>query len=156
MLHVTYQHLERGLQELRDLAHGIHPSLLAAHGLAAALREVAARAPVPVTVVDELRERLSADVEAALYFASSEAVTNAAKHARPTAVLVEIGRENGTAYVSVRDDGVGGASLERGSGLRGLGDRLATLGGTVRIASPAGAGTTIVAEVPLGTDPGAA
>jgi signal transduction histidine kinase len=142
-------HLERSLQDLRDLAHGIHPSLLAAHGLAAALGEVAARTPVPVQVVDELGQRLPTDIEAALYFSAAEAVTNAAKHANPTEVRVHIGRRNGSAFVQVLDDGVGGASLERGSGLRGLSDRLATLGGTVAVASPPGSGTTIVAEVPV-------
>jgi PAS domain S-box-containing protein len=150
LLQATQDHLERGLQDLRDLAHGIHPSLLAAHGLAAALGEVAPRAPVPVTVVDDLRQRLPGDVEAALYFSAAEAVTNAAKHAEPTEVLVHLGRHNGSAYVEVRDDGVGGASPDQGSGLRGLSDRLATLGGAIRIASPAGAGTSLVAEVPLG------
>ena len=155
LLEMTHEHLERGLQELRDLAHGIHPSLLATHGLAGALGEVAARAPVPVTVVDELRQRLSGEVEAALYFTAAEAVTNAAKHARPSEVLVHLGRQNGSAYVTVRDDGVGGASLEQGSGLRGLCDRLATLGGAVRMVSPVGEGTTLVAEVPLRADPSA-
>jgi PAS domain S-box-containing protein len=125
LLQATQDHLERGLQDLRDLAHGIHPSLLAAHGLAAALGEVAARAPVPVTIVDDLQERLPVDVEAALYFSAAEAVTNAAKHAQPSEVRVQIGRHNGSAYVKVLDDGVGGASLEQGSGLRGLTDRLA-------------------------------
>ena len=149
LLQTTQVQLERGLQDLRDLAHGIHPSLLSAHGLAAALGEVAARAPVPVTVVDDLCERLSGDVEAALYFSAAEAVTNAAKHAQPTEVTVHIGRRNGSAHVEVRDDGVGGASLERGAGLRGLIDRLATVRGTIRIVSPAGGGTTVVAEVPL-------
>src|SRR3954463_8413604 len=142
-------HLERSLQDLRDLAHGIHPSLLAAHGLAAALGEVAARTPLPVHVVDELGQRLPTDIEAALYFSAAEAVTNAAKHADPTEVRVHIGRRNGAAFVRVLDDGIGGASLERGSGLRGLCDRLATLGGTVAVASPPGSGTTIVAEVPV-------
>src|SRR3954449_3860637 len=142
-------HLERSLQDLRDLAHGIHPSLLAAHGLAAALGEVAARTPLPVHVVDELGQRLPTDIEAALYFSAAEAVTNAAKHANPTEVRVHIGRRNGAAFVRVLDDGIGGASLERGSGLRGLCDRLATLGGTVAVASPPGSGTTIVAEVPV-------
>jgi signal transduction histidine kinase len=76
-------------------------------------------------------------------------VTNAAKHAQPTEVTVHIGRRNGSAYVEVRDDGVGGASLAHGTGLRGLSDRLATVRGTIRIVSPAGGGTTVVAEVPL-------
>src|SRR3954453_13633615 len=142
-------HLERSLQVLRDLAHGIHPSLLAAHGLAAALGEVAELTPLPVHVVDELGQRLPTDIEAALYFSAAEAVTNAAKHADPTEVRVHIGRRNGVAFVQILDDGVGGASLERGSGLRGLCDRLATLGGTVLVASPPGAGTSLVAEVPV-------
>jgi signal transduction histidine kinase len=149
LLRTTQDHLERGLRDLRDLAHGIHPSMLAARGLAAALDEVAARAPLPVTVVDALNQRLPADVEAALYFSAAEAVTNAAKHAQPTEIRVHIGRQNGSAFVQVRDDGVGGASLERGSGLRGLSDRLATLGGTLRIASSRDAGTSLTAEVPL-------
>src|SRR3954464_5330983 len=149
LLEAADGHLARSLQDLRDLAHGIHPSLLAAHGLAAALGEVAARTPLPLHVVDELGQRLPTDIEAALYFSAAEAVTNAAKHADPTEVRVHIGRRNGAAFVRVLDDGIGGASLERGSGLRGLCDRLATLGGTVAVASPPGSGTTIVAEVPV-------
>jgi signal transduction histidine kinase len=153
LLRAADGHLERSLQDLRDLAHGIHPALLAARGLAAALGEVAARTPVPVRVVDELGQRLPTDIEAALYFSAAEAVTNAAKHANPTEVRVHIGRRNGAAFVQVLDDGVGGASLDRGSGLRGLCDRLATLGVTVVVASPPGSGTTIVAEVPVGSSP---
>jgi signal transduction histidine kinase len=149
LLRVADGHLERSLQDLRDLAHGIHPSLLTAHGLAAALGEVAARTPVPVHVVDELGQRLPTDIEAALYFSAAEAVTNAAKHANPTEVRVHIGRRNGAAFVQILDDGIGGASLEQGSGLRGLCDRLATLGGTIVLASPPGSGTTLVAEVPV-------
>jgi signal transduction histidine kinase len=149
LLRTADGHLERSLQDLRDLAHGIHPSLLTAHGLAAALGEVAARTPVPVHVVDELGQRLPTDIEAALYFSAAEAVTNAAKHANPTEVRVRIGRRNGTAFVQVLDDGIGGASLEQGSGLRGLCDRLATVGGSVVLASPPGSGTTVVAEVPI-------
>src|SRR3954451_9662790 len=149
LLQAADGHLARSLQDLRDLAHGIHPSLLAAHGLGAALGEVAARTPVPVQVVDELGQRLPTDIEAALYFSAAEAGTDAAKHANPTGVRVHIGRRNGTAFVRILDDGVGGASLESGSGLRGLCDRLATLGGTVAVASQPGSGTTIVAEVPV-------
>src|SRR5919112_673379 len=112
LLQTTQEQLARGLRDLRDLAHGIHPSLLSAHGLAAALGEVAARTPVPVHVVDGLDQRLPTDVEAALYFSAAEAVTNAATHANPSEVRVQIGRRNGTAFVHVVDDGVGGASLE--------------------------------------------
>ncbi len=152
LLQAAEGHLERGIQDLRDLAHGIHPSLLSAHGLAAALGEVAARTPVPVHVVDDLGQRLPTDVEAALYFSAAEAVTNAAKHANPSEVRVQIGRRNGAAFVRVFDDGVGGASLEQGSGLRGLCDRLATLGGTVVVTSPPGAGTSLLAEVPVAAE----
>jgi PAS domain S-box-containing protein len=149
LLKATEDHLERGLQDLRDLAHGIHPSQLSARGVAAALSELASRASVPVNVVDGLGHRLSADVEAALYFSAAEAVTNAAKHARPTQIEVHLGRQNGSAFVKVQDDGVGGASVDGGAGLRGLSDRLATLGGTMLIASPPGTGTTLLAEIPL-------
>ena len=107
-------------------------------------------------VIDELGQRLPTDIEAALYFSAAEAVTNAAKHANATDVRVRIGRRNGAAFVQVLDDGVGGASLEQGSGLRGLCDRLATLGGTVVVASPPGSGTTIVAEVPVAAETPAA
>jgi signal transduction histidine kinase len=97
----------------------------------------------------ELGRRLSSDVEAALYFSAAEAVTNAAKHAQPTQIHVHVGRRNGHAFVKVQDDGRGGASVDGGSGLRGLSDRLASLGGTMFIASPPGAGTTLVAEIPV-------
>jgi PAS domain S-box-containing protein len=149
LLRTTEEHLDRGLRDLRDLAHGIHPSMLASRGLAAALDELAARAPMPVTVVDALHRRLPTDLEAALYFSAAEAVTNAAKHAHPTQVRVHIGRQNGSAFVEVVDDGVGGASLEQGSGLRGLNDRLAALGGTLHIASSRDVGTSLTAAVPL-------
>ena len=149
LLEATEDHLERGLQDLRDLAHGIHPSQLSARGVAAALGELAARAPLPVSVVDDLGRRLSSDVEAALYFSAAEAVTNAAKHACPTQIDVHVGRRNGSIFVKVRDDGLGGASIDGGSGLRGLSDRLATLRGTLSVASPPGSGTTLVAEIPL-------
>jgi signal transduction histidine kinase len=102
-----------------------------------------------VHVVDDLGQRLPTDIEAALYFSAAEAVTNAAKHANPSEVRVHIGRRNGAAFVHMLDDGIGGASLDHGSGLRGLCDRLATLGGTMVVASPPGSGTTIVAEVPV-------
>jgi signal transduction histidine kinase len=102
-----------------------------------------------VHVVDDLGQRLPTDIEAALYFSAAEAVTNAAKHANPSEVRVHIGRRNGAAFVQILDDGIGGASLDHGSGLRGLCDRLATLGGTMVVASPPGSGTTIVAEVPV-------
>ena len=111
---------------------------------------------IPVTVaVDVTAERVQPAIEATAYFIVAEALTNVAKHSGADSAQVRIWIEGGTLRVEVRDDGVGGASLERGSGMRGLLDRLATLGGTIRVASPAGAGTTLVAEVPLGAPPGA-
>jgi PAS domain S-box-containing protein len=150
LLQTTHEHLERGLTDLRDLARGIHPSLLADHGVAAAVGALVARVPLPVTVIDNLDDRLASDVEAALYFSAAEAITNAAKHARASAICVHLGRENGCVFVEVTDDGVGGASFDHGSGLRGLSDRLSTLSGTVDLASRAGAGTRLVARIPMG------
>jgi PAS domain S-box-containing protein len=148
LLQMTQEHLERGLTDLRDLARGIHPSLLAAHGIAAAVGALAARAPVPVTVIDDLGDRLAPDVEAALYFSAAEALTNAAKHADASEISVHLGRANGRVFVEVVDDGIGGASFERGSGLRGLIDRLATVNGTVDVTSRPGTGTRLVAQIP--------
>ena len=149
LLEATQEHLERGLTELRDLAHGIHPSILTARGVAAAIGELGSRAPVPLRVAGELRVRLPEEVEAALYFSAAEAITNAAKHASASEITVELGRENGTVRVAVSDDGVGGASLVNGSGLRGLCDRLAAVGGTVDVTSRPGAGTRVVARIPV-------
>jgi PAS domain S-box-containing protein len=149
LLQTTREHLERGLNDLRDLARGIHPSLLADHGVAAAVGALVARVPLPVTVVDHLDDRLASDVEAALYFTAAEAITNATKHARASEICVHLGRENGCVFVEVTDDGVGGASFDHGSGLRGLSDRLSTVSGTVDLVSRAGAGTRLVARIPV-------
>jgi PAS domain S-box-containing protein len=154
LLQTTQEHLERGLNDLRDLARGIHPSLLADHGVAAAVGALVARVPLAVTVVDGLDDRLAPAVEAALYFSAAEAITNAAKHARATTISVHLGRENGCVFAEVVDDGVGGAAFENGSGLRGLADRLATVSGTVDLASRAGAGTRLVARIPVGSNRG--
>jgi PAS domain S-box-containing protein len=155
LLQTTHEHLERGLNDLRDLARGIHPSLLAAHGVAAAVGALVARVPLPVTVVDDLDDRLAPAVEAALYFSAAEAITNAAKHARASEIRVHVGRENRGVFVEVVDDGVGGASFEHGSGLRGLRDRVETVSGTVEVTSRSGAGTRVVARVPVQANGGA-
>jgi signal transduction histidine kinase len=154
LLQTTHEHLERGLNDLRDLARGVHPSLLATHGIAAAVGALGARIPVPVTVVDDLEDRLAPAVESALYFSAAEAITNAAKHARASEICVHLGRENGCVFVEVTDDGVGGASSDRGSGLRGLGDRLSTVSGTVEVTSRRGAGTRLIAQIPVGSNGG--
>jgi signal transduction histidine kinase len=152
LLETTREHLERGLKDLRDLARGIHPTLLGQHGVGAAVRAVATRTPIPVVVTDGLQQRLPPAVEAALYFSAAEAITNAAKHAEATGIAVELERTNGTVRVEVVDDGVGGATAERGGGLRGLDDRLATVGGTIEVSSPPGGGTRVHVQIPLAPD----
>jgi signal transduction histidine kinase len=134
------------IDELRELARGLPPSQLDG-GLAPAFHELARRAPVPVEV-DAPRERFGRDVEAAAYFIGCEGLTNAVKHAHATKIVLSAGRRNQQLVVSIADDGVGGAIIGQGSGLRGLSDRIAALGGTLRIDSAPGAGTTLTAELP--------
>src|SRR5215212_2488655 len=134
------------IQELRALAHGLRPSQLDA-GLGPALEELASRVPMTVAV-DATQERFRAGIEAAAYFIACEGLTNAAKHAQASRVSLSAERRNGSLVVRVADDGVGGASLTRGSGLSGLVDRVSAHGGTLRINSERGSGTTIVAELP--------
>ncbi|HEX4283341.1 MAG TPA: histidine kinase [Solirubrobacteraceae bacterium] len=142
------EQLDLGLGELRELARGIHPALLTERGLAPAIEALAARAPLDVRVLEVPDERLPAQVETAAYFIVSESLTNAAKHASAAAATVRIGRANGTAVVEVSDDGVGGADPTRGSGLRGLVDRLAALDGALEVESPTGGGTRVQARIP--------
>jgi signal transduction histidine kinase len=143
----AFEQLQQGLAALRDLARGLHPAVLTERGLAAALEGVVHRSPVPV----ELRathERASAPVEAAIYFTVAEALTNVAKHAHATLASVQVDIENGMLVASVSDDGAGGASIAGGSGLQGLADRLAALGGTLTVVSPVGHGTFVRASLP--------
>jgi signal transduction histidine kinase len=142
------EHLDAGLADLRAFAHGLHPALLGERGLAPALSALVSRAPIVVEVHDELAERLPSPVELALYFTAAEAITNSVKHARATAAQVRLWRQNGRVAMEVRDDGVGGASVEGSTGLRGLADRLDTVGGSLEVESPPGAGTRVVATVP--------
>ncbi len=146
ILDLTVDEVGLALDELRELARGVRPSQLD-HGLAAALRELAARAPLAVEVKAD-GERLAPDLEAAAYFIASEGLTNAVKHAQASRVRLCAERVNGNLVVSVSDDGVGGAAAAGGSGLRGLSDRVAAHGGTLAVDSPAGQGTTLVAELP--------
>jgi len=141
------EELGRAIEELRELAHGIHPQILGERGLAAALETLAARSPIPVKV-SAPEERLPEPVEAAAYYVVSEALANATKHARAQRVAVRLDRQNGTLAIEVADDGVGGASTSAGSGLRGLLDRVEALDGRLYVTSPAGGGTTIRAEIP--------
>jgi signal transduction histidine kinase len=133
--------------ELRDLARGIRPALLAERGLAEAISALAARTPLPTTVQVDLDGRLPAPVELAAYFTVAEALTNAVKHAQAHSAKVRLWRENGRLRIEVRDDGRGGAD-PAGHGLDGLHKRLAALDGTLAIASPSGGPTVLYAEVP--------
>jgi signal transduction histidine kinase len=139
--------LRAGLAELRELARGIHPAVLTERGLEPALHALAARAPVPVTFETDA-ERLPAPVEVAAYFVISEALANVAKYAQATAATVAVHRANGSVTVEVSDDGIGGADAAQGSGLRGLGDRVAALDGTLSVDSPPGRGTRLHVEIP--------
>jgi signal transduction histidine kinase len=136
------------IDELRELAHGLPPAQLDA-GLGPAFRELARRAPVLVEV-QVPRERFDRGLETAAYFIACEGLTNAVKHAKATRIALSAGQKNGTLVVSVEDDGAGGAAPIPGSGLSGLCDRVAALGGTLRIDSDRGAGTTLTAELPCG------
>jgi signal transduction histidine kinase len=141
--------ISAAIEELRELAHGLRPALLHA-GLAPALRELASRAPVPVDVA-ATAERYPPDVETAAYFVACEGLTNAVKHAHAERIVLHVARQDSTLLVSVTDDGVGGASGGRGSGLTGLSDRIAARGGQLRIDSSNGHGTTLTAELPCGS-----
>jgi signal transduction histidine kinase len=138
----------QALEELRELARGIHPAILTDRGLGPALEALASRAPLPVELADVPEERLPAPVEGAAYFVVAEALANVAKYAAATHAEVVVQRVNGHAVVEVRDDGVGGADPDAGSGLRGLEDRLSALDGRLAVFSPSGRGTTIRAEIP--------
>jgi signal transduction histidine kinase len=141
--------LERTLDELRELAQGLHPRVLAEVGLSGALASLAEQAPVPVEVVAPAA-KLPADVEAVAYFLCSEALANVAKHASASRVSVSVTTGDGQVRVLIEDDGVGGADPARGTGLRGLAGRVEAHGGTLHVGSPAGAGTRLAAEIPLG------
>jgi signal transduction histidine kinase len=143
--------LDRALEELRELARGIHPAVLTDRGLEPAVQALAARAPVPVDVEAMPTDRLPAAVEAAAYFVVAESLTNVAKYARAEHATVRVGRRDGFAVVEVRDDGVGGADPAAGSGLRGLADRLAALDGRLEVQSPPGGGTVVRANIPCST-----
>jgi signal transduction histidine kinase len=142
--------LRAALEELRELARGIHPAILTEQGLTAALRTLTERSPVPVTITAAPEQRLPAPVEAAAYFLISEALANVAKHAGATHVDVTVTRIDARMEVDVDDDGVGGADPSHGSGLHGLADRLHALQGELIIESPPGGGTHLHAEIPCG------
>jgi len=142
------RHLDLALAELRELARGIHPSILSEEGLGAALTSLAEKSMVPTTVVRSYTDRLPAPIEATAYYVVSEAIVNSTRHAHPSAVRISATRLNGDLVVEVSDDGVGGANPHNGSGLVGLADRVAALGGELTVDSPPGRGTRIVARLP--------
>jgi signal transduction histidine kinase len=144
--------LEGAIDDLRELARGLHPPLLAQHGLAAAVRAGARRSSVPVELDLRLGEGLSPALEAAAYYVCGEAVTNAVKHARCSTVSLSIVQDQGTLTVEICDNGVGGATTQHESestGLRGLRDRVEAFNGTLQIESPPGEGTRLVATFPV-------
>jgi signal transduction histidine kinase len=136
------------LEELRDVARGIHPAVLSGHGLSVAVESLAARAPLPVRLALDVPGRLPERVEVAAYYVVSEGLTNVAKHAHAARATVTLEQQRRCLVVEVVDDGVGGADTELGSGLRGLADRVEALGGRLRVWTPHGGGTRVQAEIP--------
>ena len=148
LLDRSRQELDEALKEIRELARGIHPALLSERGLGAAVEALAHRAPLPVEVGEVPAQRLPEQVELAAYFVVSEALTNVAKHASATHASVSVTNGDGRLAVEVSDDGVGGADIALGTGLRGLTDRLAAIEGGLDVDSKPGRGTTLRASIP--------
>ena len=149
MLDGVGEDLKLALEELRELARGLHPAILTERGLAPALQSIATRAPFKVEINGVPHERLPAAIEAAIYYVVAESLTNAAKHAGASEARVELSTTGDTVTVEIRDNGGGGANLADGSGIRGLADRVEALGGRFELQSPVGAGTVVKAELPL-------
>jgi signal transduction histidine kinase len=147
LLAATVEELKVAVEELRELARGVHPAILTEDGLAAALESLVSRTPFPVDL-DAAEGRLPAQVEATAYFVACEALANVIKHAQASTATVRTVRRNGLLVVEIADDGIGGAVAQNGSGLRGLADRVEALGGRLRVESPATGGTRIVGEIP--------
>jgi signal transduction histidine kinase len=147
-LEAARREISASLEELREVARGLHPAVVSAHGLSVALEQLSAHATVRVHLVVNVEPRLPEPLEVAAYYVVSESLANVGKHACASFARVEVTRTARGVVVEVTDDGVGGADTERGSGLRGLGDRVETLGGRLRVWSPDGAGTRVRAEIP--------
>jgi signal transduction histidine kinase len=146
--------LAGALDDLRELTRGIHPAILSEGGLRPALKALARRSVVPVELEVDVQTRLPEPVEVAAYYVVSEALANTAKHAQASVAHVDVRAGNGSLHLSVRDDGVGGATPGRGSGLIGLTDRVEALGGTIALHSPAGKGTSLQVDLPIGEESG--
>jgi signal transduction histidine kinase len=144
--------LDEVIDDLRELSRGLHPAILSEGGLAPALKTLARRSSVPVELDVRLERRLPERVEVAAYYVVSEALTNVAKHARASAVRVDVDSRDGGVLLAIRDDGVGGADPSRGSGLIGLKDRVEATGGTIAVESRPGEGTSLVVELPTDGD----
>jgi PAS domain S-box-containing protein len=151
MLASAREELTHALEDLRELARGIHPAVLTDRGLGAAVDALVSRSPLPVEAEVE-PVPLPAAVEAAAYYVVAEALTNVVKYAKASSAVVRIARENGVLAVTVGDNGVGGANPDTGSGLRGLADRVAALDGSLSVESPQGGGTAVRAEIPIAVD----
>jgi signal transduction histidine kinase len=141
--------LSAALDELREVSRGIHPAILSRGGLGPALKALARRSVVPVELKVNVQPRLPEPIEVAAYYVVSEALTNAAKHAQASVAHVEAWAEDGSLHISVRDDGIGGADVRRGSGLVGLFDRVEALGGRISLSSGTGEGTALLVELPI-------
>jgi len=142
------EEIAASLAELREIARGIHPAVVSGHGLGIALEQLAALAPVAVRLTVQTHGRLPEAVEVAAYYLVCESLANVGRYAQASTATVEVSRENGSVLIEVTDDGIGGADTERGSGLRGIADRVEALDGRLRVWSPAGGGTRIRAEIP--------
>jgi signal transduction histidine kinase len=148
MLDATTRDLADAIDELRELARGIHPAVLSDRGLGPALGALAARLPLPVEIASMPAERLPEKVEVAAYYVVAEALTNVARYAQATHARIDVTRDGGHVTVAIADDGVGGADPANGSGLRGLADRVAALDGRLEVESEGGRGTTVRAVMP--------
>ena len=140
--------MANALDELRELARGLHPAILSDRGLAPAIEGLVARSPCPIDIAAVPTERLPREVETAAYYVVSESLANVAKYSGATAGRVSIIRTDGTAVVEISDNGCGGADIASGSGLRGLADRVEALGGRLELESPVGRGTRVIATLP--------
>jgi signal transduction histidine kinase len=137
------------LDDLREIARGLHPAVLADGGLPPALKTLARRSPIPVDLDIQVDRRLAEPVEMAAYYTVAEALTNAAKHADATAAEIQVTEGDGVLHLRVRDNGRGGAGFSHGTGLLGLKDRAEALSGHLRLDSPPGAGTALEITLPL-------
>jgi signal transduction histidine kinase len=140
--------ISASLGELREIARGIHPAVVSAHGLGVALEHLVARAPIPVELHVGFEDRLPEPLEVAAYYVVAESLANVAKHAQATSVRIDAVQDNGELVLEIVDDGIGGADSERGSGIRGLADRVEALNGRLRVWTPVGGGTRVKAEIP--------